>query len=180
MQKITPFLWFDGQAEEAAPFYVSLFSNSQIKQVLRYGEAGQEQHGQAPGTVMTVAFELDGQAFTAINGGPVFKFDESVSFVVDCATQDEFDYHWDRLGEVGDPAARQCGWLTDRYGLSWQVVPRQLIELLSDRDPETAGRVMQAMLSMKKFEIAALERALLLARTAACAKSETTSDNKLG
>ncbi len=159
MQKITPFLWFDGQAEEAAQLYVSVFPNSQIKQVLRYGEAGREQHGQAPGTVMTVAFELDGQAFTALNGGPVFKFNEAVSFVVDCATQNEVDHYWQKLGEGGDPAAQQCGWLKDRYGLSWQIVPRRLIELLSDPDAETAGRVMQTMLSMKKIDVAALERA---------------------
>lgn len=108
---------------------------------------------------MTVAFELDGQAFTALNGGPVFKFSEAVSFVVDCATQNEIDHYWQKLGEGGDPAAQLCGWLKDRYGLSWQIVPRRLIELLSDPDTETAGRVMQAMLSMKKIDVAALERA---------------------
>lgn len=160
MQKITPFLWLDGQAEQAAQFYVSVFPNSRIKQVLHYGEAGQEQHGQAPGTVMTVAFELAGQAFTALNGGPVFKFTEAVSFVVDCGTQDEVDYFWDKLGEGGDPAAQQCGWLKDRYGLSWQIVPRRLVELLSNPDSEKAGRVMQAMMPMKKIDVAALERAL--------------------
>ena len=159
MQKITPFLWFDGQAEEAVQFYVSLFPNSRISRVLRYGEAGREHHRQVPGTVMTVAFELDGQAFTALNGGPVFKFTEAVSFVVDCASQDEVDYYWNKLGEGGDPAAQQCGWLKDRYGLSWQIVPRRLVELLSDPDPEKSGRVMQAMMPMKKIDIAALERA---------------------
>lgn len=158
MQKITPCLWFDGQAENAARFYVSLFPNSRINRVLRYSDAGREQHGQPPGTVMTVAFELDGRTFTALNGGPMFKFTEAVSFIVDCATQDEVDYYWNKLGEGGEPAAQQCGWLKDRYGLSWQIVPRRLLELLSDPDPETAGRVMQAMMSMKKIDIAALER----------------------
>lgn len=159
MQRISPFLWFDGQAEEAAAFYVSIFPNSAIRQVLRYGEAGQEQHGQAPGTAMTVAFELDGQPFTALNGGPIFKFTEAVSFVVNCATQEEVDHYWEKLGEGGDPAARQCGWLKDRYGLSWQIVPRRLVELLSDPDPAKSGRVMQSLLQMKKIDIALLERA---------------------
>lgn len=159
MRKITPFLWFDGQAEQAAEFYVSVFPNSRITRVLRYSEAGSERHGHPPGTVMTVAFELDGQRFTALNGGPMFKFTEAVSFVVDCATQDEVDYYWERLGEGGDPAAQQCGWLKDRYGLSWQIVPRRLLELLSDPNPDTAGRVMQAMMPMQKIDIAALERA---------------------
>jgi predicted 3-demethylubiquinone-9 3-methyltransferase (glyoxalase superfamily) len=159
MQKITPFLWFDGQAEEAAEFYVSIFPRSKIKQVLCYGEAGQEVHGQKPGTAMTVAFELDGQPFVALNGGPVFRFTEAVSFVIDCATQDEVDHYWHALGEGGDPAAQQCGWLKDRYGLSWQVVPARLVELLGDPDPAKSGRVMQAMMQMKKIDIAALERA---------------------
>ncbi|MCO6441199.1 MAG: VOC family protein [Nitrococcus mobilis] len=159
MQKITPFLWFDGDAEEAAQFYVSVFPSSRISRVLRYGNVGEERHRQPPGTVMTVAFELDGQAFTALNGGPVFEFNQAISFVVDCATQAEVDYYWQRLGEGGDPAAQQCGWLKDRYGLAWQIVPRRLIELLADPDPATADRVMQAMLPMKKLDIAALERA---------------------
>lgn len=159
MQRITPFLWFDGQAEEAAAFYVSIFPNSAIRQVLRYGEAGQEQHGQAPGTAMTVAFELDGQPFTVLNGGPVFKFTEAVSFVVNCTTQAEVDHYWEKLGAGGDPAAQECGWLKDRYGLSWQIVPRRLIELLNDPDPVQSRRVMQALLHMKKIDIALLERA---------------------
>lgn len=159
MQKITPFLWFDGRAEEAARYYVSIFPNSRIVQVLHYGEAGKEQHGQTPGSVMTVSFELDGQPFTALNGGPTFTFTPAVSFVVDCATQDEVDHYWTRLGAGGDPAAQQCGWLADRYGLTWQIVPKQLIELLGGPDPAASGRVMQAMMPMKKLDIAVLERA---------------------
>lgn len=159
MRRITPFLWFDGQAEQAAAFYVSIFPNSAIRQVLRYGEAGQEQHGQAPGTAMTVAFELDGQPFTALNGGPVFRFTEAVSFVVNCTTQKEVDHYWENLGAGGDPAAQQCGWLKDRYGLSWQIVPQRLVELLDDPDLAKSGRVMQALMQMKKIDIAMLEQA---------------------
>jgi predicted 3-demethylubiquinone-9 3-methyltransferase (glyoxalase superfamily) len=159
MPSLTPFLWFDGQAEEAAQFYVSVFPNSTIRQVTHYGEAGREQHGQTPGTVMTVAFELDGQAFTALNGGPVFQFTPAVSFVVHCQTQAEVDRYWDKLGAGGAPEAQQCGWLADRYGLSWQIVPDRLVELLSDPDAEKSGRVMRAMMQMKKIDIDALERA---------------------
>jgi predicted 3-demethylubiquinone-9 3-methyltransferase (glyoxalase superfamily) len=157
MQHITPFLWFDGQAEEAARFYVSIFPNSRILEVLRYGEVGQEQHGHAPGTVMTVEFELDGQRFTSLNGGPHFRFTPAVSFVVHCKNQEEVDHYWYKLSEGGAPEARQCGWLADRYGLSWQIVPIRLIELLSD--PATAACAMQAMLPMKKIDIAALDNA---------------------
>jgi len=156
MQLISPFLWFDGQAEAAATFYVSVFPNSRIHQVLRYGEAGREQHGQAPGTVMTVEFELDGQCFTALNGGPHFQFTPAVSFVVHCRTQAEVDHYWHRLSEGGAPEAQQCGWLADRFGLSWQIVPDRLIELLAD--PTTAEPAMQAMVAMKKIDIDALER----------------------
>lgn len=159
MQTITPFLWFDGQAEAAAQFYVSVFPNSRIIQVLNYGEAGHEQHGQPPGTVMTVEFELDGQRFTALNGGPHFHFTPAVSFVVHCTSQAEVDHYWNKLGEGGEPEARQCGWLADRYGLSWQIIPVRLVELLSDPDPQATGRVMQAMMQMMKIDIAALERA---------------------
>jgi len=159
MQKITPFLWFDGRAEEAARFYVSIFRNSKIVSIARYPEAGNVVHGQPAGTVMTVAFELDGQSFTALNGGPVFTFNEAISFVVDCADQEEVDYYWRKLGENGDAQAQQCGWLKDRYGLSWQIVPRVLIELMSDPDPAKTGRVMEAMLQMKKIDIAGLRRA---------------------
>ncbi|MHB1669807.1 MAG: VOC family protein [Thiomonas sp.] len=159
MQKITPFLWFDGCAEEAARFYVSIFKNSRITQIARYPEGGNAVHGQPAGQVMTVAFELDGQAFTALNAGPLFKFNEAISFVVDCADQAEVDHYWNALGAGGDPAAQQCGWLKDRYGVSWQIVPRALIDLLSDPDAAKSSRVMQAMLQMKKIDIAGLRRA---------------------
>jgi predicted 3-demethylubiquinone-9 3-methyltransferase (glyoxalase superfamily) len=152
-------LWFDDQAEEAARFYVGIFANSRILEISRYGEAGREIHGRPAGTVMTVAFELDGQAFTALNGGPIFRFTEAVSFQVMCDTQEEVDHYWDKLSEGGDGGAQQCGWLKDRYGLSWQVVPSALPRMLSDPDPEKSQRVMRSMLRMKKIEIAGLERA---------------------
>ena len=158
-QRITPCLWFDDEGEEAAKFYTSIFRNSKIVDVLRYGEAGKEVHGRPAGSVMTVSFELDGQAFTALNGGPVFKFNEAVSFQVDCETQEEVDYYWEKLSAGGDEKAQQCGWLKDRYGVSWQVVPRVLIELLSDEDHEKSQRTMTAMLQMKKIDIAGLRRA---------------------
>jgi len=157
MPQVTPFLWFDGQAQAAAEHYVSVFPNSKILGIQRYGEAGQEQHGQTPGSVMTVAFELDGQQFTALNGGPHFQFTPAVSFVVHCRTQAEVDHYWHGLSEGGPLEAQQCGWLVDRYGLSWQVVPERLIELLSE--PATAEPAMQALLTMKKIDIDALERA---------------------
>ena len=154
MQKITPFLWFDGQAEQAANFYVSVFrKNSKILDVARYGEAGPGPKG----SVMTVAFELEGQKFTALNGGPQYQFTPAVSFVVNCATQAEVDEYWKKLTEGGQEVA--CGWLTDKYGLSWQIVPTRLMELITDPDKKKAGRVMQAMLQMKKIDVAALERA---------------------
>jgi predicted 3-demethylubiquinone-9 3-methyltransferase (glyoxalase superfamily) len=153
-QKITPFLWFDTQAEEAAKHYVSIFKNSKIDAVSRYGEG----MPLPAGTAMTVGFELDGQKFTALNGGPTFKFTEAVSFVVDCADQAEVDYYWGRLLEGGGKES-QCGWLKDKFGLSWQIVPRRLVELGSDPDKVKAGRVMQAMMGMVKIDVAALERA---------------------
>jgi predicted 3-demethylubiquinone-9 3-methyltransferase (glyoxalase superfamily) len=156
---ITTCLWFGGQAEAAAQHYVSVFPNSRILQVQHYGEVGREKHGQPPGTVMTVEFELDNQHFTALNGDPHFHFTPAVSFVVHCKSQAEVDHYWNKLGEGGAPEARQCGWLADRYGLSWQIVPDRLVELLSDPDPKAAERVMGAMLEMKKIDIAALERA---------------------
>ncbi len=160
MQKITPFLWFDHQAEQAAEFYVSIFKNSRITQITRYTEAGREVHGREPGSVMTVAFELEDQPFTALNGGPgVFSFTGAVSFVIHCQTQEDVDRYWDRLTEGGDEAAQQCGWLRDKFGLTWQVVPDILPELLGDPDREKAGRVMSAMMPMKKFDIEALQRA---------------------
>ena len=154
MQKITPFLWYDDKAEEAANFYVSIFKNSKVVSVARYGEAGPGPKGSA----MTVAFELDGQKFVALNGGPHFKFTEAVSFVVNCTSQEEVDYFWEKLLEGGGKES-QCGWLKDKYGLSWQITPTILPELLQDKDPEKAKRVMQAMLKMVKIDIETLKRA---------------------
>ena len=159
IQKIAPCLWFDDQAEEAARFYTGIFKNSKIVTVARYGKAGHEVHGRPAGTVMTVAFELEGQAFTALNGGPVFKFNEAISFQVNCETQAEVDYYWEKLSEGGDVKAQQCGWLKDRYGVSWQVVPRALVEMITDPDSEKSGRAMEAMLRIKKLDIAELKRA---------------------
>jgi predicted 3-demethylubiquinone-9 3-methyltransferase (glyoxalase superfamily) len=158
-QRITPFLWFDDQAEEAARYYTSIFKNSRILKVARYGKAGQEAHGRPPGSVMTVAFELDGQPFVALNGGPIFKFNESISFVVNCETQEEVDYYWEKLSEGGDEKAQVCGWLKDKYGLSWQVIPSILPELMSDPDAGRSERAMTAMLKMKKIDIGELKRA---------------------
>ena len=159
IQKITPCLWFDDQAEQAAKFYTEIFKNSKIKKISRYGKEGYEIHRKPEGSVMTVEFELDGQAFTALNGGPVFKFNEAISFQVDCATQEEVDYYWEKLSEGGDENAQQCGWLKDRYGLSWQIVPRALLEMLNDPDAKKSQRVMAAMLRMKKIDIETLKRA---------------------
>lgn len=159
IQRITPCLWFDDQAEEAAKFYTAIFKNSRIVQVARYGEVGHEVHGRAAGTVMTVAFELDGHTFTALNGGPIFKFNEAISFQINCATQEEVDYYWQRLSAGGDEQAQQCGWLKDRYGVSWQVVPTVLIEMLNGPDYDKSQRAMAAMLQMKKLDIEALRRA---------------------
>jgi len=158
-QKITPCLWFDHQAEEAVKFYTAIFKNSRIVQVARYGEAGREIHGKPAGTVMTVAFELEGQAFTALNGGPMFKFNEAISFQVSCETQAEVDHYWEKLSEGGDVNAQQCGWLKDKYGASWQIVPRVLVEMITDPDAEKSQRVMGAMLQMKKIDIDGLRRA---------------------
>ena len=157
--RIAPCLWFDSQAEEAARFYTGVFRHSKIVSTSHYGEAGQEVHGQKPGTVMTVAFEIEGQSFTALNGGPVFKFNEAVSFQVMCDDQDEVDDYWDKLSAGGDPQAQQCGWLKDRFGVSWQVVPRVLPDMLMDPDPGRSQRTMSAMLKMKKLDIAELMRA---------------------
>lgn len=158
-QKITPFLWFDSQAEEAAEFYTSIFSNSKISHVSRYGEAGKEHHCREPGSAMVVAFELDGQEFTALNGGPMFQFTEAISFQIDCKSQEEVDHFWNHLSAGGPVEAQQCGWLRDKFGVSWQVVPSILGELLGDPDPEKSGRAMEAMMGMKKLDIAALKRA---------------------
>lgn len=154
LQRITPFLWFDDQAEAAADHYVSIFPDSRILHASRYTEAGQDIHGRPPGSVMAVDFELCGQRFTALNGGPMFHFTEAVSFQVHCADQAEIDHYWTRLGAGGDPAARRCGWLKDRYGLSWQVIPNRLPELLA-RTPAA----MTALMTMECIDIATLERA---------------------
>ena len=159
MNRIAPCLWFDHQAEEAARFYTGIFPNSRIVQVTRYGRAGFELHGRPEGSVMTVEFELDGQNFTALNGGPVFRFNEAISLQVDCETQAEVDHYWDRLSAGGDPAAQQCGWLKDKYGVSWQVVPAVLQRMLKSADATFSEAVMSALLQMKKLDIAALERA---------------------
>jgi len=159
MQKITPFLWFDTQAEEAANFYTSIFKNSKIVSVARYGEEGAKASGRPKGSAMTVAFELDGQKFVALNGGPHFKFTEAVSFVVNCQTQEEVDHYWEKLSAGGDEKARQCGWLKDKYGLSWQIVPTAMVEMLQDKDPKKSERVMAALLKMKKLDIKALRQA---------------------
>jgi predicted 3-demethylubiquinone-9 3-methyltransferase (glyoxalase superfamily) len=158
-QRITPFLWFDTQAEEAVAFYTSIFKNSKVLSTARYTEEASRAAGRPAGSVMVVDFELDGQRFTALNGGPQFKFNEATSFVVHCQSQEEVDHYWDRLSQGGDPQAQQCGWLKDRFGLSWQVVPDRMIALLNDRDPEKARRAMAAMLNMKKIDLAEIERA---------------------
>ena len=153
MQKITPFLWFDNQAEEAAKLYTSIFKNSKVTEVVRYGDAGPGPQG----SVMTVAFELDGQEFVALNGGPVFKFTEAISFVVNCTSQEEVDELWEKLTEGGEGGP--MGWLKDKFGVSWQIVPTVLVELLNDPDPEKSKRVMEAMLKMKKLDIKTLQQA---------------------
>ena len=158
LQKITPCLWFDGKAEEAAKFYTSIFEDSKILNVSHYS-VGEEIHGQKPGSVMEVEFTLGGQTFTALNGGPLFKFTEALSLQVFCDSQAEVDRYWESLGKGGDPNAQQCGWLKDRFGVSWQIIPRRMTELLSDPDRGRASRAMTAMLQMKKLDIAALERA---------------------
>lgn len=157
MQKITTFLWFDDKAEEAANFYVTLFKNSKIGKISRYSDAGQEIHGRAAGSVMVVTFELDGREFSALNGGPHFKFTEAISLRVNCASQAEVDELWEKLSAGGEKS--QCGWLKDKYGLSWQIVPTVLDEMMSDVDTAKAARVMKAMLTMQKLDIAKLEQA---------------------
>jgi predicted 3-demethylubiquinone-9 3-methyltransferase (glyoxalase superfamily) len=159
IQRIVPCLWFDDQAEEAAAFYTGIFPNSEITEISRFSEAGHEIHQRPAGSVMTVAFTLDGQPFTALNGGPVFQFNEAVSLQVFCDTQEEVDYYWEKLSAGGDERAQQCGWLKDRFGLSWQVVPTILPKLVKDPGSEGSKRAMAAMLRMKKLDIAELERA---------------------
>ena len=155
-QKISPCLWFDTQAEEAAKFYTSVFDNSRITRISRYGKAGREVHGKQAGSVMVVEFELDGQTFIALNGGPQFKFDEAVSFQVACDSQNEIDYYWSKLTAGGQEGS--CGWLKDKFGLSWQVFPSALPKMLMDADRAKAARVMNAFMKMKKFDKATLER----------------------
>jgi predicted 3-demethylubiquinone-9 3-methyltransferase (glyoxalase superfamily) len=157
--KITPCLWFDTQAEDAANFYTAIFKDSKITAITRYPDAGQEITGKPAGSVLTVEFELNGNSFTALNGGPHFKFNEAISLQIECATQEEVDYYWEKLGEGGDPEAQQCGWLKDKYGLSWQVVPTGMVEMLNDPDPVKSKRAFEAMLQMKKLNLAALQRA---------------------
>ena len=158
-QRIAPCLWFDNEGEEAARFYTSIFKNSRIVTTTRYGKAGFETHHRPEGSVMTVEFELDGQRFTALNGGPEFKFNEAISFQVHCDTQQDVDYYWEKLSAGGDPSAQQCGWLKDRFGVSWQIVPTVLPELLSNPDPKKSQAATNAMLKMKKLDIDALKRA---------------------
>ena len=158
MPKITPFLWFDNQAEEAAKFYTSVFKDSKIGRILRYDETSAKAAGGSVGSVLTIEFEIEGQKFTALNGGPQFKFNESVSFVVNCKTQEEVDYFWEKL-TAGDGQESECGWLKDKFGLSWQVTPTVLIDMLNDKDPKKAGRVMKAMMQMQKIEINKLKAA---------------------
>ena len=159
IQPISPCLWFDTQAEEAANFYVSIFENSRILRTLRYSEAGQEIHGKPAGSVLTVEFELNGQRFVALNGGPEFKFSEAVSFEINCETQQEIDHYWNRLSEGGEEGS--CGWLKDKYGLSWQVTPAILNEMLQDDKDEKTQRVMDAILQMKKLDLAAIQKAYI-------------------
>ena len=158
MQKITPFLWFDDQAEDAVNFYTSLFKNSKIGRIFRNPEEAAEKTGRPVGSVLTIEFEIEGQKFVALNGGPLFKFNESVSFVINCETQEEVDYFWGKLiADGGEESA--CGWLKDKFGLSWQITPTVLIDMLHDNDQEKSGRVMQAMLQMQKIEIPKLKAA---------------------
>ena len=159
LQKVTTCLWFDKTAEEAANFYTSIFKNSRIGRTIRYLKEGQEIHKMPEGAVMTVEFELENQQFIGLNGGPMFKFSEAVSFMINCDTQEEVDYYWEKLGEGADPNAQQCGWLKDKFGVSWQVAPTILDDMIASEDKVKAGRVMDAMMQMKKLDIAKLEEA---------------------
>jgi predicted 3-demethylubiquinone-9 3-methyltransferase (glyoxalase superfamily) len=159
IQAITPCLWFDDQAQDAANFYVSIFKNSKIGNITRYGTEGFEIHGRPAGSVMTVEFQLEGQDFVGLNGGPIFKFNEAISFQVLCKTQDEVDHYWEKLSRDGDKDAQQCGWLKDKYGVSWQIVPTVLREMLQDKDSKKRDSVMKALLQMSKLDIARLKQA---------------------
>jgi len=159
MQKISPCLWFDNNAEEAVEFYVSIFKNSKIDNVTHYGKEGYDIHKKKEGTVMTIDFEIEGQKFMALNGGPIFRFNEAISFQIYCETQDEVDYYWDKLTEGGDKNAQVCGWLKDKFGVSWQVVPNVLVKMLQDKDSKKTENVMRVMLQMQKLDINALTKA---------------------
>ncbi len=159
VQVVSPCLWFDSQAEDAAKFYVSVFKKAKITDITRYPKVGQEVHGRSEGSVMTVNFTLNGVPFTALNGGPVFQFNEAISLQVLCKTQAEIDYYWDKLGEGGDPKARQCGWLKDKFGLSWQVAPQGMEKMLKDHKSPATQRAFAAMMEMKKLDLAALQAA---------------------
>jgi predicted 3-demethylubiquinone-9 3-methyltransferase (glyoxalase superfamily) len=159
MQKISPCLWFDDNAEDAVKFYVSIFKNSKVGNVTRYGKEGYEIHKKKEGSVMTIDFEIEGQKFLALNGGPIFKFNEAISFQIYCDTQEEIDYYWEKLTEGGDKNAQVCGWLKDKFGLSWQVVPIAMIKMLQEKDSKKTERVMKAMLQMHKLDINAITKA---------------------
>lgn len=159
IQKIMPNLWFDDQGEEAARFYVSIFKNASLGRITHYTTEGFEIHKRPAGSVMTVSFEIEGQQFMTLNGGPFFKFNESISFIVNCDTQQEVDYYWEKLTSGGDPRAQQCGWLKDKFGVSWQIVPVALNEMMTDPDVNKANRAMRAMLQMKKLDLPTLEKA---------------------
>ncbi|MDV7764553.1 VOC family protein [Peribacillus sp. CSMR9] len=159
IQKITTNLWFDSQAEEAAKFYTSIFENSRIGRITSYGNEGNQIHGKTMGSVMTVEFELEGQTFVALNGGPQFKFTEAISFIIHCEDQKELDYYWGKLSEAGDEKAQVCGWLKDQFGVSWQIIPENLTEMVNDSNPEKSERMMKALLQMKKIDIKTLKQA---------------------
>jgi predicted 3-demethylubiquinone-9 3-methyltransferase (glyoxalase superfamily) len=159
MQKISPCLWFDDNAEDAVKFYVSIFKNSKVGNVTRYGKEGYEIHKKKEGSVMTIDFEIEGQKFLGLNGGPIFRFNEAISFQIYCDTQEEIDYYWEKLTEGGDKNAQVCGWLKDKFGVSWQVVPIAMIKMLQDKDSKKTERVMKAMLQMHKLDIDALTKA---------------------
>ena len=158
VQKIMPFLWFDNQAEEAVNFYTTIFKSAKVGEITRY-DASAKASGRPAGSVLTVSFQLEGQEFMALNGGPIFNFTEAISFMVNCESQDEIDYYWEKLSEGGDEKAQQCGWLKDKYGVSWQIVPANIGELLSDPDPVKAQRATEVLLQMKKIDIEALKQA---------------------
>ncbi|MFJ7364550.1 VOC family protein [Peribacillus frigoritolerans] len=161
IQKITTNLWFDTQAEEAARFYTSIFENSKIGRITSYGNEGNQIHGKPEGSVMTVEFELEGQTFVALNGGPQFKFTEAISFIIHCEDQKELDHYWEQLSEGGDEKAQVCGWLKDQFGVSWQIIPENLTEMVNDSNPEKSERMMKALLQMKKIDIKTLNQAYL-------------------